>query len=135
MKRRDKAGRRGVRGGALIETVAGLAIFIPIVLFLVDVVAMVLAQTANDALAKSCARAAAGKADQAAGQTAVDDIRSHYTSTMLQVNSATITEFNDVVRVETKALFTFPVPVPLFGISSQNFTAEAVEPVVGKLAN
>lgn len=45
---------------SLIETVVGIIFMIPIVLFLFDIGVMVLANTANDNLAKQAARAAAG---------------------------------------------------------------------------
>lgn len=45
---------------SLIETVVGIIFMIPIVLFLFDIAVMVLANTANDNLAKQAARAAAG---------------------------------------------------------------------------
>jgi len=44
---------------SIIETVVGIIFLIPIVLFLFDVGVLVLANTANDTLAKQCARAAA----------------------------------------------------------------------------
>ncbi len=46
-------------GSGIIETAVGLILVIPVLLGLIDVAALVLAQTANDALAKQCARAAA----------------------------------------------------------------------------
>jgi hypothetical protein len=45
---------------SLIETVVGIIFMIPIVLFLFDIGVLVLANTANDNLAKQAARAAAG---------------------------------------------------------------------------
>jgi hypothetical protein len=56
--------RRGHRANAqsLIETVVGIIFLVPIVLFLFDVGVLVLANTANDNLAKQAARAAAGAA-------------------------------------------------------------------------
>lgn len=46
-------------GQSIIETVVGIIVLIPIVLFLFDVAVLVLSNSANDNLAKSCARAAA----------------------------------------------------------------------------
>lgn len=46
-------------GQSILETVVGIIVLIPIVLFLFDIASLVLANIANDNLAKSCARAAA----------------------------------------------------------------------------
>ncbi|MBY0356680.1 MAG: hypothetical protein K2W82_01655 [Candidatus Obscuribacterales bacterium] len=55
------------KGQSIIETVVGIIVLVPIVLFLFDVAVLVLANTANDNLAKSCARAAAGATNAATG--------------------------------------------------------------------
>ncbi|MBK9142935.1 MAG: hypothetical protein IPM23_10600 [Candidatus Melainabacteria bacterium] len=126
---------RKKKGGALVETVTGLFILVPIVLFLVDVVAMVMAQTANDALAKDCARAAASAPDAAQASAAVAGIVASFNSPVLSNVSATITNYNtgSTVTVQTQVTFTFPVQVPFVGVSSQDFAATATEPVVGVL--
>ncbi len=45
--------RRSNLGSGIVETAAGLILVIPVLLCLVDVAALVLAQQANDALAKA----------------------------------------------------------------------------------
>lgn len=52
--------RRGTNAQSIIETVVGIIFLIPIVLFLFDIGVLILANTANDNLAKQAARAAAG---------------------------------------------------------------------------
>ncbi len=126
---------RRKKGQALIETIVGLFIFVPVVLFLIDVIAMVMAQTANDALAKDCARAAAEEVDQAAAQTTVDQVKVNFSSPVLKINTAKVLSYSDeTVTVQTNATFTFPVQIPVVGVSTQIFTADATEPVVGKLS-
>lgn len=128
--------RRSKTGGALVETVAGLFVLIPVVLFLIDVVAMVLAQMAHDALAKDCARAAAEEKNGGAAATAVNGVIAGFSCPTLVVNPPPIVDFNTgtgTVRVQTNSTFTFPVPIPFWGDSNQQFVAEAQEPIVGIL--
>jgi hypothetical protein len=73
---------------SIIETVVGIIFMIPIVLFLFDVGILVLANTANDNLAKQAARAAAGATEMdasgnptgtaAAAETAANGIVSKF---------------------------------------------------------
>lgn len=147
--------KRKTTGGALIETVAGLFILIPVVLFLIDVVSLVLAQTAHDKLAKDCARAAAEVrarrptapnqpevVDPADVNAAIDQIITRFNNPVLVVNSRTwqnppmnpptnMTPDLGLIRVELNSTFTFPVAIPFAGNTSQVFVAEAVEPTVG----
>ena len=129
--------RRKKTGGAIVETVAGLFVLIPVVLFLVDVVAMVLAQMAHDALAKDCARAAAEETNAGAATTAVGNVISSFSSPVLQIQAGPVVDYNgtipETVRVQTTAIFTFPVPIPFWQNSNQTFVAEAREPIVGVL--
>ncbi len=138
---------RNTTGGALIETIVGLFVLIPVVLFIIDVVALVLAQMAHDALAKDCARAAAEvRAERPANsmlpetvnptkvQAAIDNVIARFNSPVLVVNSNSWQNPNGdlgLVRVETISTFTFPVPIPFAGNASQQFVAEAIEPTVG----
>ncbi|HMO20116.1 MAG TPA: hypothetical protein PKC98_04010 [Candidatus Melainabacteria bacterium] len=126
---------RKTRGGAIIETVAGLFVMVPIILFMIDGIAMVLAQTANDALAKKCARAAASEPDQPKAAAAVSNVISGFSSPVLTNVTANITSFDaaSTVRVQTQVTFVFPVQVPIVGATSQIFVADATQPVVGAL--
>ena len=132
--------RRKTRGGAIVETVAGLFVLVPIVLFLVDGIAMVLAQTANDALAKKCARAAASEKDMGAASSAVSSVISGFSNPVITNVNANVTNFDDpttnvnaTCTVQTQITFVFPVQVPFVGVTSQIFVADATEPVVGDL--
>jgi hypothetical protein len=87
-------GRNRSSAQSLIETVVGIIFMIPIVLFLFDIGVMVLANTANDNLAKQAARAAAGATPPGnptptlgnvaqfrnAAKQAADQVVSNYTS-------------------------------------------------------
>lgn len=122
-------------GGAIVETVAGLFILVPLVLFLIDGIAMVLAQTTNDALAKKCARAAASQKDNGTATAAVSQVISGFSSPVIQNAQCSITAFDPqgTVSVQTQITFSFPVQVPFVGATTQNFVADATEPVVGNL--
>ncbi len=58
----------GKSGQTIVETVVGILFMIPIVLFLLDIGVLVLANTSNDNLAKSVARAAASAIDTSSSQ-------------------------------------------------------------------
>ncbi|MBX9669102.1 MAG: hypothetical protein K2X93_15865 [Candidatus Obscuribacterales bacterium] len=125
---------RRKRGVSLIETVAGMAIAIPVVLFIVDAVAMVIAQIAHDHLAKDCARAASEEEPANMG-LAINNVISRFNNPMLVVDSNTFNVVYDgttaeIVRVQTTSTFTLPVPVPFLGMDKQTFVAEATEPIV-----
>lgn len=131
-----KAKSRGRRGTSIVETAAGLFIIIPIVLFLFDVAAAVLAQTANDAMCKSAARAAAETDDepkaQAAAQNAVDQFPAagYIKSKRLAKN---VIWDGTRVTVVTEIVCQFPVPIPFGGPDRMNFLTDMTEPVVGRL--
>ncbi len=128
---------RRKRGTSIVETAAGLFILIPIVLFLFDVAAAVLAQTANDSMCKSAARAAAetdtaGKA-QAAAQTAVDKFPAAGYIKSKRLFKPVVYDPTSSVTVVTEIVCQFPVPIPFGGPSKMNFVTDMTEPVVGKL--
>ena len=50
-------------GQSIVETVVGIIFLVPVVLFLLDIAVLVMANTANDNLAKTVARAAASARD------------------------------------------------------------------------
>jgi hypothetical protein len=130
--------KRMKSGGSLAETGAGLFLLIPVFLFLFDVAAMVIAQTANDSLAKHAARAAA---DQPTGQgsfAAQNVVNTFAAGNPTLCSKATLvscTYANGLVSCVTQITCKLPVPVPFGGPSTQNFQATASEPVVGELAH
>lgn len=132
--RRTKGKRRGA---TLAETMAGLILLIPVVLFLIDVVALVIAQTANDALAKHCARAAASGKDNAEANTNAQNVVGAFANTFI-VSGATLVPGSACsswsttqVTCVTQVTCTLPVPIP--GHATQVFQTDATEPVVGVL--
>ena len=134
--------RRKTKGAALTETMAGIIFIIPVVLFIIDVIAMVLCQAQHDAMVKDCARAAAEEASMTAGQTAATNVATRWNTAgahyLFRVNSCNTTYPNgpasQTLRVQTNITFIFPVPIPLMGLSQQDFVAEATEPIIGRRA-
>ncbi|MBK7749037.1 MAG: hypothetical protein IPP57_26410 [Candidatus Obscuribacter sp.] len=132
--------RRAARASSLIETVCGSIIIIIVALFLVDVAAVVVCQTQNDALAKHCARAAANKDTLPLAQASVVEVTNEFKKTgggskICLFDSAVLDPAaygNDTAYVQTTVTCNFPVPVP-FGPAFLQFKADAMEPVVAKL--
>src|SRR5262249_25544030 len=101
-----KEKKRTINGQALIETVVGCLVLVPIGLFLLDVGALVLAQTANDNMAKHAARAAAGQANAGQARTAAQQVTTIFPRSTL-VSNPTLSAFDygsvnpQVVNVRT----------------------------------
>ncbi len=135
------ASSRRKKGSSIVETAAGLILLIPIVLFLVDVAAMVVAQTENDKLAKACARAAAehpaGPLANTAAQNVYTNQKSSNLLTKAPFNPSGYPIYNaanpGMVTCKTTITCTLPVPVPFIGNSAVAFNAQATEPIVGEL--
>ena len=139
---RSRSSKRVSRtGSGLIETVAGCMIIIPILLFLVDCAAVVVAQTSNDALAKHACRAAAECTDAVSGAAAATAVITQYNSghPTLTTNAQCTTVGSGTggwqdVKVNTTLTVVMPVPIPFSGINNLTFQAQAAEPVVSQLS-
>ncbi len=120
-------------GASLIEAAAGIIILIPLFLVLIDVIAVVVAQTQNDALAKHAARAAAQAATLESQWLAAQSVVNATSSTSLCSNpTLKQCQQNSIgaVTVTTEVTCNLPVPVPFGGPAQQVFVANAVEPIV-----
>jgi hypothetical protein len=129
--------RRTKRGSGIVETAAGLILVIPVLLCLLDVAALVIAQTANDALAKQCARAGAEQPlDQGLVTAAATTAYTRFADSSLVQKSNLLVKpldnANQTVTCETTIVCKLPVPVPFGGPATQTFVATATEPVVGQ---
>lgn len=127
------------QGQCITEVVAGiLFLIVPVSLFLLDVGVLVLAQSANDTLAKNAARAAAEQVDQTkAGEAVTNVIDSFPISGFVpQKPTADVTFAAGTVTVKTTILVKLPVPVPFMpSLQEQSFDAQAREPIVSELAS
>lgn len=129
---------RKKQGSSIIETIIGIIVIVPIILFLVDVGAMVMCQTANDKLAKHSARAAAEKSTAIDAKAAADLVLAGFKPSQLCSNPTRVVfnfdQASGQVYVETEMTCNLPVPVPFSdNLSSQKFRATANEPIVGIL--
>jgi hypothetical protein len=109
------------------------------VLFLIDVSACVICQTANDALAKHAARAACDQTTPALGQAAANQIVTTYKAgnpsltADATLTACTYNTAGDIVTCTTQVVCHLPVPVPFTNQTQQVFNAIDSEPVVGTL--
>ncbi len=138
--------RRNRRASSIVETVAGLILIIPLMLFFVDLIGIVMCQTANNALCKEAARAAAEATTSGAAQTAAQNVVTAFydNNTSMFTGSASFVSSgfsydassSGVVVVQTTMTCNFPFPI--WGVPSPNdkqatFGATAAEPIVALL--
>lgn len=125
--------RRGQRHGqSLIEVIVGSFMLIPIALFGVDMTAIVLANTANDNLAKSAARAAANQDSrekaQAAARSCIGEFQKSAMIVDVQLSDGLSYQKDKSVVVKTR--MTVKLPAAFQGFDLIKFEAQAVEPVL-----
>ncbi|MDZ4835175.1 MAG: hypothetical protein SGJ27_15470 [Candidatus Melainabacteria bacterium] len=130
-----KAGKRNQKGQVFIEVLCGMFILIPIALAALDMMVLVLGNSANDSLAKNCARAAANeqsadKAKQAAMQVINEFPASPLVEKVVLDQSKMTYDAKEEVTVETIITVRIPVVFPAMP-STMDFRARATEPVVG----
>lgn len=130
--------RKRLVGQSIVEVVVGMLILVPIGLFLLDVGTLVLAQTANDTLAKSAARAAAEQPDEEKAKAASNAVVDKFAlSAIIKERpdlKLTYNTGNDVIAKTTmKVNLLVPIPfVPQF--ENPTFEAQAREAIVAALA-
>lgn len=130
------------KGASIAEAAAGLVVLIPIVLIIIDISALVLAQTANDDLAKHAARAAATQSTPQLRQAAATSVVNNYPGGSM-TSAPTLVAYSESagngqqaqqVTVRTSIVCNLPVQVPFGGPTSQQFVAFDTEPVISGLA-
>ncbi len=129
-------------GSAIIETLVGLFVLLPVFLLLIDVISLVIGQSINDDLAKQAARIEANLPTNDSGEAAVkyvgDTIYAGSTGLVTDA-SVVLPKFSwttdssghTTVTVVTEVRCNLPAPVPLGGPSYQIFQAQATWPWVG----
>jgi hypothetical protein len=127
--------RRNQKGQVFVEVLCGMFILIPIALCALDLIVLVLGNSANDSLAKNCARAAANEQDLSKAKAAAAQVVSHFPKSPLiekvELDNAKL-DFNSKANVTAETIITVRIPITLPGTVSQvNFRARATEPVVG----
>lgn len=138
LRRDQKAGQGAV------ELVTGVLILVPVMLFLFDIMVLVLANQANDDVAKRACRAAANQASMADAETAaqqiVDEINTQYEKggyikkIILQSYGSNKLKWDadqdGHVELRTQIQVQLPVPVPFIGNDSVQLVAQAGETIV-----
>lgn len=132
---RNRSGR-AQKGQVFIEVLCGIFILIPIALAGLDVMVLVLANSANDSLAKNCARAAANSQGSGAALTAAQQVVSHFPNSPLvekvELDNSKLMFNTTAGAVVTETVMTVRIPVTLPGTQTTvKFRARASEPVVG----
>lgn len=124
--------RRNKKGVSLIEAALGALILIPIALLIVDLIAIVVANSMNDTAVKNCARAGANQPNPQSAGEAADKVLATFQQSGI-VKSLTLDDLaykdNDVCTAKTTMVVRVPVPFP--GLNEITFRGTAVEPIVG----
>lgn len=132
--------RRKNKAQSIVEVVIGVLILIPVGLVLLDLAALIVANSVNDELVKRAARAAANLGTRDDAQQAVDSIKEDFTKTnqgfVKSVDALQIVNFDEKgtkgVTVHSDITVAVPVPVPFTPLGRDfKFQAEATEPIVG----
>lgn len=138
-KRMIRQTARRATGTAIMETLIGLFVLLPVFLLLLDVIALVIAQSVNDDLAKQGARLEANLSANDNGVAAQNYVGgTPYAGTAGLVTHATVdmSKYNwtdkTSVTVVTQVRCNLPVPVPLGGPSYQMFEAQATSAILGE---
>jgi len=133
-----RTARRSRKGQGILEVMVGLLVLVPLALAMLDLAAIVLANQANDEIAKRAARAAASQSTRSSASTAVSQLKDSIkpTGMIKSVDELAVVDFatsgTQEVRVRSKISLALPVPIPFVHNSANlKFAAEAVEPIVG----
>ena len=135
-----KSGKRGANrrlGQSIIEVLVGCIFLIPMALAGLDVIVLVLANSANDSLVKNAARAAANQTTRngalIAAQRCVDAF--HTSNIIVGVEMAQNVDYQQDKNVSVKTVMTVKMPVGIAGFEIIKFQAQATEPVVAMPAD
>lgn len=129
--------RRSHRAQSSIEVILGSLVLITLTLFGLDLSVIVLANTANDSLAKSAARAAANQGSRLQAMDAAKQCVSEFKTSVLIVDVKMSGDFSYEEKrgVLVKTIMTVKVPVSFSGMELVKFEAQAAEPVVASPAD
>ncbi len=138
-KEMSRRNTRNQKGQCFVEVICGMFILIPIALLALDLGVLVLGNSANDSLAKNCARAAANAQSQDTAKDAAVKVVNDFPSSPLieKVELDTSKLMYDAKEtVTTETVITVHLPVTLPGtVERIAFRARATEPVVGVSAD
>lgn len=126
-------------GVSIIESVLGIVLVVLLVLFFIDVGAVITCQTNNERMCKNAVRAASEKATQSEAKQAADEIVRNTKSSQI-FTSPTMEDFNydtasGLVSARTTVTCNLPVPVPVTNLTSVQMQTKSVETIVAILAD
>ncbi|MBX9693039.1 MAG: hypothetical protein K2Z81_11690 [Cyanobacteria bacterium] len=131
--------RRREKGTSIIETVLGIIFVVVLILFFIDIGAVVTCQTNNERMCKNAVRAASEKDQANAAKAAAEDIIKNTKSSQLFTSPA-MKDFeydagSGMVSARTTVVCNLPVPVPgVANLSKVEMQAKSVETIVAILA-
>jgi len=119
-------------GQALIETVAGLILLIPLALFSYDLTFVLISNQNNERLAENAARAAANHltslSAQQAAQQAVDNFNQSAGTNNISLTNFSYDLSNEQIILTTQMEVT--LPVPLASWKTMTIQAQSIVPIV-----
>lgn len=132
MRQRNK---RTTSGQVFVEVLCGMFILIPIALFALDLIVLVLGNSANDSLAKNCARAAANAQSAEKAKEAAQQVVKNFPFSPLiekvELDTSKL-KYNAKENVTAETILTVRIPITLPGTKPKvAFRARATQPVVG----
>lgn len=123
---------RKAKGQCLIEVTLAAIFFIPVVLMGMDLLAVTLANSVNDHLAKDAARAAANQQSMANAQTAaIKAINALKKSTIIENIEMVDFQYQSNERVSVTTRVHVKLPAPFAFMERTKLIASATEPIVG----
>lgn len=131
--------RRDAKGTSIIESVLGIVFVVILVLFFIDVGAVVTCQTNNERMCKNAVRAASEKDTAVEAKKAAEEIVKNTQASQI-FTSPTMFDFeydssSGMVSAKTSAVCNLPVPVPgIANLTSVQMQAKSVETIVAILA-
>jgi hypothetical protein len=127
------SGKRKSRGEALISVGAGALLLISLAFFGLDLISLVLVNSANDRLARNAARAAANQQDQASASQAAAQVVQDFQTSMI-VPMVQLATFNYTADQQVTVITSMNVKIPC-GLpwvpNYVTFQAKDTEAIVG----
>lgn len=130
---------RSKSGTSIIESVLGIIFVVILILFFIDIGAVVTCQTNNERMCKNAVRAASEKDKQSDAKQAAEEIVKNTKSSQI-FSSPQMYDFNydtasGMVSARTTAICNLPVPVPgIANLTTVEMQAKSVQTIVAILA-
>ena len=129
---KQKRSKRTRKGASIIETVVGLCVIVPLILFAADIATVSAIAQANEELAEQLARLCSTVQTQANAQKACQDVLREYQKPAIinELDLASVVFDEGLQQVTVATVMVIALPVPMFNQSSYKLTASATQPVI-----